>query len=259
MGEPSARESEFIPDDDLGNTLSKEDAQAIAKAMIWSSKLEEIPRSFGMTHWEEETKEEQAAAALRTGPRLESVADHTWHLCDTLLLVAPYFSGVDTNRALQMALLHDKLEIIAGDQSPMGKSGTGRDGVAYNEEAIKKKDAQERLALEKYLDMLPSAVSELQADTFNDFLNGNSPESMLVTAIDKIQIHVWHIRKKAGKMTNPHLEFSIKYVRLKTKALPTLEPLVFELEEQQLDLVARERGVPRTLLDSDLNLEALRC
>ena len=65
----------------------------------------------------------QSAAALkdtlRTGRtargRRESTADHSWRLCLLAMLLADEMEGVDLVRLLQLCVVHDLAEAIAGD------------------------------------------------------------------------------------------------------------------------------------------------
>src|SRR4051794_8887361 len=67
----------------------------VVAAMLWSAELSTVKRYYDMTYWESETAEERDAESLLSGPRLESVADHSWHLCDCVLLLHSHFSYLD--------------------------------------------------------------------------------------------------------------------------------------------------------------------
>jgi len=226
--------------------------------MLWSANLSLVIRYFDMTFWEKETQEEIAADAQRPSPRLESVADHSWHLCDIITLLHPHFPYLDLGKCLYMATLHDKLEIITGDLAPMGKSGTGFDGTAYNASLAAQKSRSERRALSEYLATLPKRVADEQRRIFEEYVTGESKEACFVHGIDKLQVHTWLIRKKTGHMTDDHLRFSIRYVRSKSLVFEGLEPYVFELEDRLLSLVARKRRISRARLDTLVNLDDIR-
>ena len=224
----------------------------VVSAMLWSAELSAVKRYYDMTYWEGESAEERDAESLLSGPRLESVADHSWHLCDCVLLLHSHFSYLDLGRCLAMAVLHDKAEISVGDIGPMGPSGTGLDGTAFNAEHAAKKDAAEHAAIEAYLDGLPPEVAKRQRAIFDEYLERRTPEACFVYAVDKIQVYTWLIRRKQGRMSDDHLRFSLRYLREKALAFPQLEPFICELEERLLATVAHARRVPQEHLDCAL-------
>lgn len=238
--------------------LSTQDVQAEVLVMLWSAELTTIRRYHNMTYWEEEALEESSAEASRSGPRLESVADHSWHLADCVLLLHPHFPDLDLCRCLSMSILHDKLEITIGDAAPMGRSGTGYDGTAYNKLLLVEKEAAERAALEKYLERVPDVVAKTQRLIFEEYAAKMTEEARFVYAIDKLQVYTWLIRKKRGIMTDAHLAFSLPYLRTRTLCFPGLEPYVREFENRLLDTVARARNLRRDIIDELVKLKSLR-
>jgi len=56
------------------------------------------------------------ANVLMDGSRCENTAEHSWHLALWAMVMAPYAPpGTDIDRAIAMALMHDLVEIDAGD------------------------------------------------------------------------------------------------------------------------------------------------
>ena len=55
------------------------------------------------------------ANTLADGSRFENVAEHSWHLCLWALVFADQSDGANIPRVIQMLLLHDLVEIDAGD------------------------------------------------------------------------------------------------------------------------------------------------
>ena len=70
--------------------------------------------------------------------RRETDAEHSWHIAVMAMLLAPYApEGVDTDRCVKMCLVHDLVEIYAGDtfcydeEAGMDKAETlEREGVS---------------------------------------------------------------------------------------------------------------------------------
>src|SRR6478752_9356369 len=76
---------------------------------------------------------------LADGSRVENTAEHSWHLGMAVAIFAPFATEpVDLARAITMALVHDIVEIDAGDT------------FAYDEgEAAASKDAREEAAADR--------------------------------------------------------------------------------------------------------------
>lgn len=235
------------------NSISKD-----IDLILWSANLTVIRRYYDMRFWEQETEEERRIASANNGLRLESVADHSWHLCDSILLLAPRFPELNIEKCLKLAVLHDKLEIIIGDISPMGKSGTGADGTAYNAGLLDAKKRAEIRALEDYLSMLPETISVEQEKLLRDYLNESGVEAHFVKAVDRLQVYAWLIRKKHGDMTNQHITFSLRYLRKGICKFPSLLVYCDEFEDRLLDLVARKRQTSRAKLDAEIGITAIR-
>jgi 5'-deoxynucleotidase YfbR-like HD superfamily hydrolase len=230
-------------------TPPREAVAQIISAMLWSAELQTVKRYYDMTFWEDETAEERDAESVLSGPRLESVADHSWHLCDCVLLLQGHFNYLDLGRCLTMAVVHDKAEIGTGDISPMGGSGTGRDGTAFDAGRAEAKDRDERTTVGAYLDSLPAESARAQRAAFDEYLERRTAEARFVYVLDKMQVFTWLIRRKQGRMSDEHLRFSLRYLRGTALAFPPLEPFIDELERRLLAAVAHARGTPRQQLE----------
>lgn len=198
--------------------------------IIWSMKLCSIIRYRGQRFWEDETAMMEQALALdctrptgETTPRSESVADHTWHMSDMALLLAPRFPELDLGKCLALATLHDKMEIITGDISPLGKDGTGLDTHAFNAQKRQEKKAAEERAITHYIAQLHPQTAAIQKDLLMDILHMTSPESRFIKALDRLQPIPYMIVRKAGRMEDAHLSFSVKHLKTYHDYFPALE------------------------------------
>jgi putative hydrolase of HD superfamily len=231
-----------------------ETVSSIISAILWSAELQTVKRYYDMTFWEAESAEERAAESVLSGPRLESVADHSWHLCDCVLLLHGHFGYLDVGRCLTMAVVHDKAEISTGDIGPMGTSGTGQDGTAFDVSCAEAKDRGERAAIAAYLASLPAEAAEAQRIAFDEYLERRTAEARFVYALDKMQVYTWLIRRKHGRMSDEHLRFSLRYLRDRAQTFPPLGPFIDELERRLLAAVAVARGISRQHLEHRLHL-----
>jgi 5'-deoxynucleotidase YfbR-like HD superfamily hydrolase len=223
--------------------------------ILWSIQASGIIRYMDQFHWQDETKRTREALAIdrrhangTSVPRSESVADHSWHMADIAMLLAPRFPELDLKRCLELAIIHDKLEIIMGDYDPMGTDGTGQNAHAFNADKKKDKDAVERQAMQTYLAKVHAAARAHQADLLSDVIEVRTPESHFVKALDRLQPLAYIILRKNGVMTDAHLEFSLRHLLTTCCThFPPLLPYFDHMIRLLLQSIADER---RVTLDS---------
>lgn len=108
--------------------------------------------------------------------RTESDAEHSWHLAMILILFQKELpNGLDFQKMLKMALMHDLVEIYAGDT------------FAFDAEGRKTKKEREMAAAEKLFSQLPDDLKKEFTDLFNEFEEEKTPEAKFVVSFDKIQ------------------------------------------------------------------------
>lgn len=188
-----------------------DEAESDIDVMIASLGLQSIRRYMGQYHWHEESRLARAADEVEPGLKLENVAAHSWHVADAILLLAPIFPEVDAHRALELAILHDKLELFTGDFDPVGPAGDGSSAHVFDSRAGEAKTALELAALDQYVARLRAPIRALHRDLLLDAIYAHSPEARLVKAVDKLQALAFVLEKKGGTMTDEHLVFSLRY------------------------------------------------
>jgi putative hydrolases of HD superfamily len=116
----------------------------------------------------------------------ESVADHSYRTA-LMTMVISDSRGLDTGKALRLALLHDLPEAVAGDAMPEERSG-------------KLKTAIETKAMRQLLKDLSPGVGSLYRAAWLEFVNGKSEEARLVRQLDKLEmaIQAWEYAKDSG-------------------------------------------------------------
>jgi len=233
--------------------------------IIWSFKLTEINRYVKQRFWEKETLENEYASRIfgfsqdgKMSPRAESVADHSWHIADMTILIAPRFPILKLDKCLLLAILHDKLEIITGDKSPIGKNGKGTNSHAFNIDKKELKERQELYAFDMYMRKLNAESMEIQKDVILDAIKLNSEESRFIKAIDRLQPIVYILKKKDGEMSDDHLLFTLKYTSTFENYFPALRPYYEGLINRLLISVAVKRNSDVEDLRKKFNLEQLR-
>lgn len=231
-------------------TTPSPDIERDLDLILWSAGLTNIFRYTGQKFWERETENHLKALGIDTAaangnpiPRSESVADHSWHMADMALILAPRFPHLDIGRCVMLAVLHDKLEIITGDKDPLGSDGSGRDSHAFNLDKRRTKDDEEREALVRYLDAVNEDARSLHKELLLDAIEQTSPESRFIKALDRLQPLVYIIRRKSGVMEDDHIIFTITYTGTFANYFPALEPYYKALIDQLLSTVAKMRHV----------------
>lgn len=108
--------------------------------------------------------------------RFENDAEHSWHFALMAMLLFDYAQpGVDLLRVLRMALIHDLVEIDAGDT------------FAYDEQGYQTKEARETAAADRLFGMLPEEQgAELRA-LWEEFDAMQTPDARYAAAIDRLQ------------------------------------------------------------------------
>ncbi len=114
---------------------------------------------------------------LMDGSRRENDAEHSWHLAVMAMLLAEYAtdSQLDANRVIKMVIVHDLVEIDAGDT------------YLYDERAGEDKSERELRAADRIFGLLPEdQASELRA-LWEEFEARATPEARFALALDRFQ------------------------------------------------------------------------
>lgn len=108
--------------------------------------------------------------------RNENDAEHAWHMAIMAYLLREYSNEpVDITRVMLMCLIHDVVEIDAGDT------------YAYDEEGKKTQKAREEAAKERIYSLLPEDQKEELAAIFDEFEESKTTESKFAHAMDNLQ------------------------------------------------------------------------
>lgn len=230
------------PSNPAGRPLPKRaDVEVDIDAILAALGLQKIRRYMGQKHWTEESMLARAADEAEPGLKLENVAAHSWHVADATLLLAPHFPDVNVHRALELAVLHDKLEMLTGDFDPVGDDGQGMTSHAFNSGAQREKVVAELAALDRYLAEIREPTRERQRLLLLDIIDMTSNEARFVMAVDKLQAFAFVLAKKEGAMTDDHLAFSIRFYAKLVEYYPALAMHYSVLVRRLLESVANHR------------------
>ena len=109
--------------------------------------------------------------------RHENSAEHSWHFALTALTLYEYcgIEGVDINRVIKMALVHDLVEIYAGDTP------------AYDTKSNLDKDEREKKAADKLFVLLPDEQATEYRLLWEEFDRMETPDALYGSAVDRLQ------------------------------------------------------------------------
>jgi putative hydrolase of HD superfamily len=124
------------------------------------------------------------------GDRHENSAEHSWHVALMALVLCEHADEpVDAGRVARIMLVHDLVEIDAGDT------------FLYDAEGRAAQAQQELRAAERIFGLLPDGQeSELRA-LWQEYETGNSSEARMARAVDRIMplLHNYHTEGRAWK------------------------------------------------------------
>lgn len=108
--------------------------------------------------------------------RNENDAEHAWHMALMAYLLKEYANGdIDISKVMIMCLIHDIVEIDAGDT------------YAYDAEGLKTQKEREEKAKERIFGLLPDDQKEMMTALFDEFEAFETPESCFAHAMDNFQ------------------------------------------------------------------------
>ena len=108
--------------------------------------------------------------------RQENDAEHAWHMAMMVYLLKEYSNEkFDVAKAMMMALIHDVVEIDAGDT------------YAYDEAALATQKEREEKAADRIFGLLPDDQRDELRALFEEFEAGESPEARFAKAMDNFQ------------------------------------------------------------------------
>lgn len=111
---------------------------------------------------------------LHDASREENSAEHSWHAALSALLLAPYADQpVDVNKVVKMLLIHDLVEIEAGDT------------FVYDKQEVAKQVNTENDAAALIFNRLPDEQGKILRNLWDEFETRETPEAKFAKSIDR--------------------------------------------------------------------------
>jgi putative hydrolases of HD superfamily len=114
---------------------------------------------------------------LTQSRRQENDAEHSWHLCLIVIVLAEHANTPDINvlRVLKMLLIHDVVEIDAGDT------------FAYDTARMADQHEREARAADRIFGLLPLDQAADFRALWDEFEARTTPEALFAAAVDRFQ------------------------------------------------------------------------
>jgi putative hydrolase of HD superfamily len=128
---------------------------------------------------------------LMDASRKENSAEHSWHIAVMAMVLAEYAPrpDIDVNRVIQMLLVHDIVEIDAGDT------------FCYDSAARATQPEKEEKAAARLFGLLPADLAARFHGLRQEFDARQTPEALLAHALDRLQpiLHNFHTGGKSWR------------------------------------------------------------
>ena len=138
--------------------------------------MERLDKQFAFFREIDKEKKIGRQTYLTGAERKENDAEHAWHMAIMAYVLREYSNEkIDVAKVMLMCLIHDIVEIDAGDT------------YAYDAENLRTQTARENAAKERIFSLLPDEQKEELIALFDEFEAFETPESKFAHAMDNLQ------------------------------------------------------------------------
>ncbi|SEN41970.1 putative hydrolases of HD superfamily [Paracoccus alcaliphilus] len=143
------------------------------------------------------------ASLLCDASRRENSAEHSWHLAlYALVLAGQAGPSVDIGRVIRMLILHDLVEIDAGDVPIHSRNGAAHSAAAQM--------AAEQAAATRLFGLLPGDEGAAFHALWTEFEANETPDAIFAKSLDRAQPVMQNIACGGGSW----VEYQVTYVQL---------------------------------------------
>jgi putative hydrolase of HD superfamily len=164
----------------------------------------------------------QRRTKLFNSDRHENDAEHSWHLAMMTLVLAQHSNQpIDVLKVLKMVLIHDLVEIDAGDT------------FIYDTTKNHSNTDEERLAAQRIFGLLPDAQAQDFIAVWEEFEEGQTAEAKFARTMDRFEPLLQNASNQGGTWA----EFNVTYdkVYAKKKAIANGSATVWAYAEDFLN------------------------
>lgn len=124
---------------------------------------------------------------LCDGTRRENSAEHSWHIALYAMVMAEHATRpVNLDRVIRMLLLHDLVEIDAGDAPIHGSHDAAALAV------------REQVAAERLFGLLPADQAQMFRALWDEFEAAESDDAVFAKSIDRVQPVIANLETRGG-------------------------------------------------------------
>ena len=170
----------------------------------------------------DQLKSVMRASRLIASDRFENSAEHSWHIMLYAWVLGEYAEpGVQIDRVLHMLLLHDIVEIDAGDHPIHGQV----DHAAQ--------EAKEQAAAQRLFGLLPEGQRTSFSALWQEFEDAQSTDACFAKAVDRFQTPIANLANGGGSW----VDYDVTYAQLEARvrrAIATGAPRLWDWLDPQL-------------------------
>ncbi|KJZ20246.1 HD domain-containing protein [Loktanella sp. S4079] len=163
------------------------------------------------------------ATTLCDGSRRENSGEHSWHIALYAMVMAEHSNRpINVNRVIQMLLIHDIVEIDAGDNPIHGDHDPAE------------QDAVEQAAADRIFGLLPSDQSANFRALWDEFEAAETDDAIFAKSIDRVQPVISNLETDGG--TWP--EYKVTPAQLQTRVGTKVQrgaPAIWEALKARID------------------------
>lgn len=171
----------------------------------------------------------QRKTKLFNSDRNENDAEHSWHLAMMAIILAEHSNEpIDILKVVKMVLIHDIVEIDAGDT------------FIYDTQKNHTNTDEERLAAKRIFGLLPQKQAEGLIEIWEEFEAGLTHEAKFARAMDRLEPLLQNTSNNGGTWN----EFDIKYSKVydKKKIIDEGSKTIWDFAEKLID-ESVEKGI----------------
>ena len=152
--------------------------------------LSRLDRQIAFLNEADKLKNTIRATELCDNSRYENSAEHSWHLTLYALVLADQAGpDVDLNLVIKMLILHDLVEIDAGDNPIFG------------DHDIAQMEALEQAAADRIFGLLPDDLRDELRAIWEEFEAAQSPSAQFAKSLDRFQPPMQNLQSGGGSWT----------------------------------------------------------
>ena len=147
----------------------------------------------------------QRKTKLFNSNKNENDAEHSWHLAMMTIILADHSNEpIDVLKVLKMVLIHDIVEIDAGDT------------FIYDTTKNHTNTEEELLAAQRIFGLLPSDQSEELIAIWKEFEEGETNEAKFAKSMDRLQPLLQNVSNNGGTWKEFNIDYDKVYEKKKT-------------------------------------------